>query len=100
MAKRGRTASVDKLLARLKELDGERLAIMAGIKAAVGHILGHESQNRTETRKKTAKVKPFEAPAAKVKAPVRKRAPMSAEARAKIAAAQRRRWAKQKKAAQ
>ena len=97
MAKRGRTASVDKLLARLNELDKERVAVMAGIKAAVGHILGGETPAPRPAKSKSSQntaVPPAAAPAPS------KRAPMSAEARAKIAAAQRRRWAKQKTASQ
>ena len=93
MAKRGRTASVDKLLARLTELDRERVAVMAGIKAAVGHIFSGGSQKTSQAKHKAVKTRP-----AKATAPVRKRKPMSAEARAKIAAAQRRRWAKHRKA--
>lgn len=97
MAKRGRTASVDKLLARLKELDAERVAVMAGIKAAVGHILGSDEPAPRAAKAKPAQVKPeHPAPAPAVKT----RPPMSAEARAKIAAAQRKRWARQKKASQ
>ncbi len=96
MAKRGRTASVDKLLARLKALDTERVAVMAGIKAAVGHILSGEAP-KTVSAKSVFTAKPASAASGQAAASVRKRAPMSAEARAKIAAAQRRRWAKHKK---
>lgn len=97
MAKRGRTASVDKLLARLKELDSERIAVMAGIKAAVGHILGSDTPAPRAAKLKSPQPKSMPTDTAPV---VKKRAPMSAEARAKIAAAQRKRWAKQKKASQ
>lgn len=96
MAKRGRATSVDKLLARLKELDRERVAVMAGIKAAVGHIFTGDAPGKAP--KKAAKPPKMNPPVPD--APVTTRAPMSAEARAKIAAAQRRRWAKHRKAAQ
>lgn len=95
MAKRGRAASVDKLLARLKELDHERVAVMAGIKAAVGHIFVGDPPKSS-----LKKVKPPKMNAPVPAATTTTRAPMSAEARAKIAAAQRRRWAKHRKAAQ
>ena len=101
MAKRGRSASVDRLLARLKSLDSERKAIIVGIKAAIAHVMDGEEPLPLGAKKTKAQ--------AKVKAvaggsdpvgimPVRTRRAMSAEARAKISAAQKKRWAKQKRA--
>ena len=59
---------------------------------------GRKATGRRRGRPPGSKNKPSVAPVKATKAgPRRKRKPMSAEARAKIAAAQRARWAKQKK---
>lgn len=90
------------MLARLNELDKERKAITAAIKGAVAHVMEGEAPFPlgAKKRKKAAgggndpvgivRPKPLAAP---------KKRTMSAEAREKIAAAQRKRWAKQKRAA-
>lgn len=100
MAKRGRQASVDKLLAKLRDLDNQRRAVMEGIKAAVAHVLEADAPVARKTKRRTPTLaQDGIQTSGSVVYEVRKRAPMSAAARAKIAAAQRKRWAKQKKAA-
>jgi hypothetical protein len=92
MAKRrGRQVSLDGLVARLSALDEERVAIQRRIVGAIRSLgvpspisFGPSSKGH---RRSPGGTKPKGA---------RKRRKMSAEARAKIAAAQRKRWAKQK----
>lgn len=100
MAKRGRMPSVDKLLARLKALDTERTSIMAGIRAAVAHVVDAEAPVVRKYQKKTAAIASGVADAASaLVADVKAKRTMSPEGRAAIAAAQKRRWAKIRKAA-
>ena len=92
MAKRrGRQISLDGLVARLSALDKERIAIQQRIVSAV-RSLGVPSPFSFGAASRGRRGRP----AGTKTRGVRKRRKMSAEARAKIAAAQRKRWAKQK----
>jgi len=96
MAKRrGRrpgTLSIDGLMAELASLDVRRKQIQASIQAAVSSVISGIPSPFSSGRKRG---RPAGSKNVATKA-TRKRRKMSKEARAKIAAAQRARWAKQK----
>jgi hypothetical protein len=88
MARRGRktgSVSVDKLIAELSSLDARRRDIVAAIKAAIAPLGTALQSGGVLGPKKTGRRPGFK---------------MSAAAKAKIAAAQRARWARVKKKAQ
>ena len=96
MAKRGRkprTTSLDGLVDQLQGLDRQRVAVIEQIRAATNRLLSGE--NPFPWRKAG---RPAAAPDGQVSAPGRrrKRRKMSKEARERIAAAQRERWARQR----
>lgn len=98
MAKRGRRAratSLDGLVDQLQRLDKQRVAVMEQIRAATNRLLSGE--NPFPWRRNTGQ----SGAAADAAAPRRRRRrrKMSKEARERIAAAQRERWARQKAAA-
>lgn len=93
MAKRGRkpNGTLTALVRRLEDLDSERLALIAGIRAAADALIGDSGP---EPRA------PVVQPLADARGDKgRKRPRLSAEARARIAAAQKRRWAEYKRKA-
>ena len=97
MAKRGRKpqSPLSAMVQRLEQLDTERKALVSGIQAAMSSLLsGRISARRGGT---TAAIENVPQPPSLKER--KKRAAMSQEARDKIAAAQRRRWAKVRKAA-
>ena len=94
MAKRGRPAratSLDGLVAQLSALDQQRKKVVDQIRQATNRLLSGE--NPFPWRKQGRPGADGEAGGRK-----RKRRKMSKEAREKIAAAQRARWARQKRA--
>ena len=105
MAKRGRTASLDKMVARLKELDKERKALMAGLAAAFSSLSGENPFPWSRTRSRRGRPPASAdsggavgnarraASGGAVGNGARQRKPMSQDARDKIAAAQKARWA-------
>jgi hypothetical protein len=95
MAKRrGRTISLDSLVATLSELDKQRKVITDQLRAAVRSVMsGVPSPFSVGTGRKRGR--PAGSKTVKTKG-ARKRRKMSAAARAKISAAQKKRWAKKK----
>jgi hypothetical protein len=91
MAKRGRkpAGTLEVMIKQLRKIDAERTQLVTRIRDAANSLLVGLSASSGGTDP-VGIVKPLDA------AP-RKRKPMSAAGRAKIAAAQRARWAKQKK---
>jgi hypothetical protein len=106
MAKRGRSASLDRMVSRLKELDKERKAILAGLTAAFSSLSGGESpfpwgkqpgrrgrpRRSADSGGAVGNARRADSGGA-VGNGARQRKPMSQEARDKIAAAQKARWA-------
>src|SRR5258705_13576706 len=91
MAKRrGRTISLDGLVARLSALDKQRVAIQERIVSAI-RGLGVPSPFSSFS---SSSLNPRRGRGTAGAKKTRKRRRMSAEARARIAAAQKRRWAK------
>ena len=93
MAKRrGRTVSLDGLVAALSELDRQRKAITDQLRAAIGKALSDVPSPFSTGLKRG---RPAGSKNVALKG-ARKRRKMSAAARAKISAAQKKRWAKMK----
>jgi hypothetical protein len=93
MAKRARRpkGTLVSLVRKLESLDAERRAVIAGIRAATESLLGGGVVTGGDTVRATAGGR---------QGGRRKGFTLSAEARAKIAAAQKRRWAAQRKKAE
>lgn len=92
MAKRRRTFSLDTLMAELSQLDSRRKQVVASIQNAVSSVLGGVPSPFSVGPKRGRRA------GSKNVAPkgARKRRKMSAAARAKISAAQKKRWAAQR----
>jgi hypothetical protein len=93
MAKRARRpkGTLAALVRKLESLDAERRAVIAGIRAATESLLGGGGTTGGDTVRSTGNRR---------RGGRRKGFTLSAEARAKIAAAQKRRWAAQRKKAE
>jgi hypothetical protein len=90
--RRGRTLSLDTLMAELSALDSRRKQVVASIQNAVSSIVGGVTSPFSLGRKRG---RPAGTKNIRTKG-TRKRRKMSAAARAKISAAQKKRWAAQK----
>jgi hypothetical protein len=99
VAKRGRrarAASLDGLVDQLQKLDKQRVAVIEQIRAATNRLLSGESPFPWRKNGRAAGT-PADGEAAAPRRR-RKRRKMSKEARERIAAAQRERWARQRAA--
>ena len=100
MAKRGRRAratSLDGLVDQLQRIDKQRVAVIEQIRAATNRLLSGE--NPFPWRRNTGQSGAAADGEAAAPRRRRRRRKMSKEARERIAAAQRERWARQKAAA-
>lgn len=94
MAKRGRQVSLDGLVARLGALDRERADILSRLSGAVSALGGGGETVPSPFQRRGPGRPPG---SGKEKSGRKRKFKMSAEGRAKIAAAQRARWAKVKR---
>jgi len=95
MAKRGRSVSLDGLVARLSALDKERVDILRKLSGAISALGGEHVPWPFRT---PGSVRPLGSGTTNAKPGRKRKSKMSAAGRAAIAAAQKKRWAKIKKA--
>ena len=102
MAKRGRRAratSLDGLVGQLQALNDQRRRVINQIRAATDRLLAGDGPFGRRSQRGGAATAASASANGEIPVRRRKRRKMSAEAREKIAAAQRARWAKHRKAA-
>ena len=86
-----RTVSLDGLVAQLHELDKQRQSVIDQIRGTTERLISGENPFRRQKRRAAAAIAGTTKTTGR-----RRRRKMSAAARAKISAAQKARWAKQK----